>query len=61
MVTRGGVLIVGQWCADAVAWGYKPRVPSTVKAREIQTLREQKQQNEVLHASQPEGGATDPA
>lgn len=33
MINPGGVLIVGPWCEGSIAWGYKPRIPETVKRR----------------------------
>ena len=33
LINEGGVLIVGQWYEGALAWGLKPRIPKTVKAR----------------------------
>jgi hypothetical protein len=34
VVTRGGVVIKAPWAADCIAWGYLPRIPESVKARE---------------------------
>ena len=31
LINNGGVLIVGQWYEGALAWGYKPSIPQTVK------------------------------
>lgn len=33
LINEGGVLIVGPWYAGAQAWGFKPRVPQSVKDR----------------------------
>jgi len=33
MINPGGVLIVGTWIESSVAWGFKPRIPQTVKDR----------------------------
>ncbi len=33
LINEGGTLIIGQWYDGAQAWGYKPRIPATVKAR----------------------------
>ncbi len=33
LINEGGVLIIGQWYEGALAWGYKPTIPATVKAR----------------------------
>jgi hypothetical protein len=33
LINEGGVLIIGQWYPGALAWGYKPRIPDSVKAR----------------------------
>jgi hypothetical protein len=32
-INPGGVLIVGPWRVGYLAWGYKPRIPETVKNR----------------------------
>ena len=34
LINEGGKLIEGCWYEGALAWGYKPRVPATVKARQ---------------------------
>lgn len=34
LINEGGVLIKGQWYEGALAWGYKPRIPDSVKARQ---------------------------
>ena len=34
VVTKGGVVIKAPWAADCIAWGYLPRIPESVKARE---------------------------
>lgn len=31
LINNGGVLIVGQWYSGALAWGYKPTIPQSVK------------------------------
>lgn len=33
LINEGGCLIVGPWYSGAQAWGYKPKMPQTVKAR----------------------------
>jgi hypothetical protein len=33
LINEGGVLITGTWYAGALAWGYKPTIPASVKAR----------------------------
>ena len=33
LLNKGGVLMIGHWCEGAVAWGYKPRIPQSVKDR----------------------------
>ncbi len=33
VINEGGVLIISQWYKGALAWGYKPRIPKTVKQR----------------------------
>jgi hypothetical protein len=31
LINNGGVLIIGQWYDGALAWGYKPTIPASVK------------------------------
>lgn len=31
LINEGGVLVVGPWYKGAQAWGYKPRIPQSVK------------------------------
>lgn len=33
LINEGGVLVIGQWYEGALAWGYKPGIPETVKKR----------------------------
>jgi len=33
LINEGGCLVVGPWYDGALAWGFKPRIPATVKAR----------------------------
>ncbi len=33
LINNGGVLIIGNWYTGALAWGYKPTIPQTVKTR----------------------------
>ena len=33
LINNGGVLITGQWYEGALAWGYKPSIPQSVKER----------------------------
>ncbi len=33
LINEGGVLIIGTWYDGALAWGYKPIIPNTVKQR----------------------------
>lgn len=33
LINEGGVLIVGPWYKGALAWGYKPSIPQSVKDR----------------------------
>lgn len=33
LINRGGVLIIGPWHDGFLAWGFKPRIPDSVKAR----------------------------
>jgi hypothetical protein len=44
LINNGGVLIIGQWYDGAIAWGYKPQIPATVKAR--LTQKQQQRENE---------------
>ena len=57
LINNGGVLIVGQWYEGALAWGYKPKIPATVKAR----LTQKQQQSELKHGNESESGSTDPS
>lgn len=34
LINEGGCLIVGPWYEGAKAWGYKPRVPQSVKDKQ---------------------------
>lgn len=58
LINEGGVLITGQWYAGALAWGYKPKIPATVKAR---LTEKQKLQREKNNAVQSNSGQVDPA
>ena len=33
LINEGGTLTIGTWYAGALAWGYKPTIPASVKAR----------------------------
>lgn len=33
LINKGGVLMIGHWTPDAIAWGYKPKIPKSVKER----------------------------
>ena len=33
LVNEGGSLKVGKWYEGAIAWGYKPKIPQSVKDR----------------------------
>lgn len=33
LINEGSVLIIGTWYKGALAWGYKPIIPKTVKNR----------------------------
>lgn len=33
IINEGGVLTVSPWYKGALAWGYKPKIPQTVKDR----------------------------
>ena len=57
LINEGGVMITGQWYQGAIAWGMKPKIPATVKAR---LTEKQKQQRENSNASKPESGSVDP-
>ena len=37
VINEGGVLIKSQWYAGAMAWGYLPQIPETVKKRHQRT------------------------
>lgn len=50
LINEGGVLIIGPWYKGALAWGYKPIIPASVKAR----LTQQKQKSESEHESETE-------
>lgn len=47
LINNGGVLIVGQWYEGALAWGYKPTIPASVKARLTQKQQHSEPQNEI--------------
>lgn len=47
LVNEGGSLITGHWYEGAIAWGYKPKVPETVKARLTQKLQKQRELNDA--------------
>ena len=36
VINEGGVLIKSAWYEGALAWGYLPRIPESVKARMLQ-------------------------
>ena len=43
LINEGGVLAVGPWYEGALAWGFPPKIPATVKARmsaQLQRLME---------------------
>lgn len=56
LINEGGTLIIGQWYEGALAWGYKPVIPATVKARLTQ---KQKQQREINDAIEPKNRSVD--
>lgn len=33
VINEGGTLLISPWFEGAQAWGYKPKIPATVKAR----------------------------
>jgi hypothetical protein len=58
LINEGGSLIIGQWYEGALAWGFKPVIPATVKARRTKEQQELRERN---HASdKPKGGDVDP-
>lgn len=57
LINPGGVLQIGQWYDGALAWGKKPRIPVTVKAR---LTKQQKELSEIQHETVPESGSLDP-
>ena len=38
LINEGGSLIIGTWHDGCLAWGFKPRVPASVKVRETAKL-----------------------
>ena len=38
LINEGGTLITGPWHTGCLAWGYKPKIPDSVKARETAKL-----------------------
>jgi hypothetical protein len=44
LINEGGSLIIGTWHAGCLAWGFKPRIPDAVKARETARLLEKSRQ-----------------
>ena len=47
LINNGGVLVIGQWYEGAMAWGYKPTIPATVKARLTQKQQHSENPNEI--------------
>lgn len=45
LINDGGVLILGPWYEGALAWGRKPIIPATVKARLTQKQKQSELQN----------------
>lgn len=45
LINEGGVLIQGHWYSGALAWGFKPIIPATVKARLTQKQKQSEFQN----------------
>jgi hypothetical protein len=44
LINEGGSLITGIWYDGCLAWGFKPKIPASVKAREtakLEALRDQ--------------------
>lgn len=61
LINEGGRLIEGFWYPGAQAWGYKPKIPASVKARARERLQKLLEQSESRHATQRESGSADPA
>lgn len=38
LINPGGVLIIGFWFDGCLAWGFKPRIPQSVKDRNVKRL-----------------------
>lgn len=34
LINEGGVLTIGPWYDGCLAWGYKPKIPASVKQRQ---------------------------
>lgn len=45
LLNAGGSLIVGPWDDTCLAWGYKPKVPASVKARATVLLLQKMEAN----------------
>jgi len=54
LINEHGVLILGQWYEGALAWGFKPKIPDSVKLRVSQRLQKQQEESGSTHGSQPE-------
>lgn len=39
LINQGGTLVTGPWHEGCLAWGYKPVIPASVKARESAKLK----------------------
>lgn len=39
LINEGGTLVPGPWHDGCLAWGYKPVIPASVKARETAKLQ----------------------
>jgi len=40
VINEGGVLVISPWYEGALAWGYKPGIPQSVKDRLIRKYNE---------------------
>jgi hypothetical protein len=60
LINEGGCLIIGPWYKGALAWGYKPVIPATVKTRvalrlvesTAHTQKQQQSENEYGNSQQ---------
>jgi len=45
LINAGGSLVIGLWTDDCLAWGKKPIIPASVKARQSEKMRALMRQN----------------